>query len=145
MKQSVIIHSDGACKGNPGLGGYGAILQYKTATKKIYGVEENTTNNRMELKAVIEALKILKRSCIIEIFTDSQYVQKGMNTWIHSWKLKNWKGVKNPELWQELDCLSQKHQITWHWVRGHSGHDLNEQADELANFAIQDYLTNIKK
>ncbi len=145
MKQLVIIHCDGACKGNPGLGGYGAILQYKTITKTISGVEENTTNNRMELKAAIEALKVLNRSCEIEIYTDSLYVQKGITTWIHSWKLKNWKGVKNLDLWKELDQLNQRHQVAWHWVRGHNGHDLNEQADELANFAIENYLTNKKK
>ena len=138
--QSVIIYTDGACKGNPGIGGYGAILSYKEQLKEISGISLNTTNNRMELTAVIKALQSLTRTCHIELFTDSQYVQKGITTWIVSWKLKNWHKVKNVDLWQELDHESTKHQISWHWVRGHNGNTLNERADELANLAISDYL-----
>jgi ribonuclease HI len=139
MKDTVIIHTDGACKGNPGLGAWAAMLEYKDAYKEISGVVEDTTNNRMELQAVIEALKVIKRSCQIEIYTDSQYVQKGISEWIHGWKKKNWKNVKNIELWQELDLLASTHKISWHWVRGHDGHQGNERADELANLAIAAY------
>lgn len=134
--QTVIIHTDGACKGNPGLGAWAATLEYKGTIKEISGVTENTTNNQMELTAVIEALSILKRSCKINLFTDSQYVQKGITEWIHNWKLKSWKNVKNIALWQKLDDLANKHQISWHWVRGHNGHAGNERVDELANLAI---------
>ncbi len=136
----VIIHTDGACKGNPGIGSWAATLEYKGTVKEISGVVEHTTNNQMELCAVIEALKVLKESCKIELYTDSQYVQKGMLEWIKTWKIKNWKNVKNVELWQELDSLASNHTISWHWVRGHSGHDGNERVDELANIAIRDYL-----
>lgn len=134
--QLVTIHSDGACKGNPGVGGWGATLEYKGHIKEIYGKEAHTTNNRMELTAVIEALKCLKQKCDIHIYTDSQYVQKGITEWIHNWKRKNWHNVKNVDLWQTLDSLVAKQQITWHWVRGHSGHSGNERADALANLAI---------
>jgi ribonuclease HI len=136
----IIIHTDGACKGNPGIGGWAATLEYRGVVKEISGVVEHTTNNQMELRAVIEALKALKEPCKIELYTDSQYVQKGMLEWIKTWKIKNWKNVKNVELWQELDSLASKHNISWHWVRGHSGHDGNERVDELANLAIKDYL-----
>lgn len=139
-KKIVTIYTDGACKGNPGIGSWAAILEYKNAIKEIYGVKEQTTNNQMELQAVIEALKLLKYHCQVDIFTDSQYVQKGMTEWINNWKQKNWKKVKNPELWQELDALATQHQINWHWVRGHNGHSGNERADELANLAITEYL-----
>lgn len=140
MQQELIIYTDGACKGNPGIGGWGAILMYGNAKKEIYGREEHTTNNRMELMAVIEALKSLKRDCKIQIFTDSQYVQKGMLEWIDGWKKKNWKNVKNPDLWQELDQLASNHEISWNWVRGHSGDKYNERADELANLAISNHV-----
>lgn len=136
MQQELIIYTDGACKGNPGIGGWGAILMYGDLKKEIYGSEIHTTNNRMELMAVIQSLKSLKRSCNIQIFTDSQYVQKGMLEWIEGWKKKNWKNVKNPDLWQELDKLANEHNITWNWVRGHAGDKYNEKADELANLAI---------
>ena len=134
--QLVTIYSDGACKGNPGIGGWGAILEYKNQCKEIYGTVEHTTNNRMELTAVIEALKCLKVKCEVHIYTDSQYVQKGITEWIKNWKLKNWKGVKNIDLWQLLDEATTKQQITWHWVRGHDGNAGNERADFLANLAI---------
>lgn len=140
MQQELIIYTDGACKGNPGIGGWGAILMYGNSKKEIYGREEHTTNNRMELMAVIEALKSLKRTCKIQIFTDSQYVQRGMLEWIEGWKKKNWKNVKNPDLWQELDKLASNHDISWNWVRGHNGDRYNERADELANLAISSYV-----
>ena len=140
MQQELIIYTDGACKGNPGIGGWGAILMYGNSKKEIYGREEHTTNNRMELMAVIEALKSLKRTCKIQIFTDSQYVQRGMLEWIDGWKKKNWKNVKNPDLWQELDKLASNHNISWNWVRGHNGDTYNERADELANLAISSHV-----
>lgn len=141
--QPVIIYTDGACKNNPGIGAWAAILEYNGSKKEISGVVEHTTNNRMELCAVIEALKALKRSCQIELFTDSQYVQKGMTEWLSGWKQKKWNNVKNPDLWQELDQLANRHQIKWNWVRGHNGHPGNERADELANLAIFNHLSQL--
>lgn len=138
-KPQVIIYTDGACKGNPGIGSFAAILEYNGHEKEISGVELNTTNNRMELKAVIEALKCLTKACHIDIYTDSQYVQRGMTEWIENWRLKNWKNVKNPDLWQELDNSAKRHDIKWHWVRGHNGHPGNERADALANLAINNF------
>ena len=137
----VKIFTDGACKGNPGPGGWGAILQYGDNLKELKGFSRNTTNNIMELTAVIEALKTLTRSCEIIVTTDSNYVKNGITKWIHSWKQKGWKTsskkpVKNKELWIELDYLNQQHDIEWKWVKGHSGHPENERADELANIAI---------
>ena len=140
MQQKVIIYTDGACKGNPGIGGWGAILMYGAETREIKGYTAATTNNRMELNAVIQALKILKRQCQVIIYTDSQYVQRGMTEWLEGWQKKNWKNVKNPDLWQELVAAAQAHQIEWRWVRGHSGDKYNERADELANLAIQEFL-----
>ncbi|MCF6768011.1 ribonuclease HI [Thiotrichales bacterium 19S11-10] len=139
---SVSIYTDGACKGNPGPGGWGAMLQYKSKTKKIYGGKENTTNNQMELTAAIEALKCLKRSALVDLYTDSKYVKNGILEWIDNWKKNNWrtsqkKPVKNKELWVELDELLAKHKVTWHWVKGHSGHEGNEIADELANLGVE--------
>lgn len=142
QNETVIIHTDGACKGNPGLGAWAATLEYKNNIKEISGVVENTTNNKMELMAVIEALKCLKKSCIINIYTDSQYVQKGITQWIFGWKKRNWKDVKNIELWKHLDTLASEHEIQWHWVRGHNGHKGNENVDLLANLAIDNYLSN---
>ncbi len=136
----VIIYTDGACKGNPGLGGYGAILMYNEHKKEIKGAIPDTTNNKMELTAVIEALKQIKFECSIDIYTDSQYVQRGMTEWIAGWKKKNWNKVKNIELWQELDSLASTHKVTWNWVKAHNGDPLNERADELANIAIEEYL-----
>ncbi len=136
----VIIYTDGASKGNPGLGGYGAILMYNEHKKEIKGAVPDTTNNKMELTAVIEALKQIKFECSIDIYTDSQYVQRGMTEWITGWKKKNWNKVKNIELWQELDSLASSHKVTWNWVKAHNGDPLNERADELANIAIEEYL-----
>lgn len=145
MSSKVEIWSDGACKGNPGVGGWGALLKYGAHTKEIFGGEVNTTNNRMELLAVIEALKMLKRPCVVVVHTDSQYVQKGMNEWIENWKRRNWrtankKPVKNADLWQELDALAQQHQLSWQWVRGHAGDPGNERADDLANLGVDSML-----
>lgn len=136
QSQPIIIHTDGACKGNPGIGGYGAILQYNGTLKEICGACPDTTNNRMELTAVIEALKQLKRPCQVQVFTDSKYVQQGITVWIKGWIQKNWKNVKNIDLWQELNHEAAKHSISWHWVKGHSGDKWNDRADELANLAI---------
>ena len=137
MQQTkLIIYTDGACKGNPGIGGWGAILMYGDKSKEIYGYAPETTNNRMELSAVIEALKAIKRSCPITIFTDSQYVKRGITEWIDGWIKKNWKNVKNVDLWQELYPLSKQYDIDWQWVRGHNCDKYNERADELANLAI---------
>jgi ribonuclease HI len=134
----VEIYADGACKGNPGTGGWGALLISGGHKKELFGGERNTTNNRMELRAVIEALKALKRPCEIVVYTDSQYVQKGISEWIHGWKARGWKTaakepVKNAELWQELDEARNRHTVEWRWVKGHAGHAGNEAADALAN------------
>ncbi|OUV03783.1 MAG: ribonuclease HI [bacterium TMED80] len=142
MTNKVEIFTDGACKGNPGPGGWGAILRYGTTEKEIYGASKNTTNNIMELTAVIESLKNLKKPCELIITTDSKYVKNGITEWIHNWKKNGWrtaakKEVKNKELWIELDSLIQIHSISWDWVKGHSGHPENERADLLANVAIE--------
>lgn len=134
----VTIYTDGACKGNPGPGGWGAWLTYCGHEKELYGGEKETTNNRMELTAVIQALNTLKRSCQIDLYTDSQYVKNGITQWLNNWKKNNWKTankkpVKNAELWQALDEAVQRHQIIWHWVKGHAGNEGNERADMLAN------------
>ena len=143
LDQIVHIFTDGACKGNPGPGGWGAVLQYDASIKEIKGYSSNTTNNIMEISAVIESLKTLTRSCNVIITTDSNYVKDGITEWIHQWKKRNWKTankkpVKNKELWQKLELETQRHQITWKWVKGHSGHAENERADELANEAIEE-------
>ena len=142
MKE-VIIYTDGACRGNPGLGGWGVLMQYHNENKELYGGEKNTTNNKMELSAVIQGLGALKEPCQVKLFTDSKYVMDGINSWIHNWKKNDWKTankkpVKNKELWVELDQLVQKHKISWNWVKGHSGDPGNERADELANLGIED-------
>lgn len=140
MKTSstVKIYTDGACSGNPGPGGWGAVLQYNGAEKELSGHEDNTTNNRMELMAAIKALEELKRPCRVELYTDSVYVQQGITTWIKGWKAKGWPArIKNQDLWKELDELTTKHDITFHWVKGHAGHPENERADALATAAIK--------
>ncbi|NRA41224.1 MAG: ribonuclease HI [Pseudomonadales bacterium] len=139
MTQDMVeIFTDGACKGNPGPGGWGALLRYQGKEKHLYGGELDTTNNRMELLAVIEGLSALKRQCVVSITTDSSYVKNGMQQWIHNWKRNGWKNaakkpVKNADLWQRLDQAVAEHQVEWHWVKGHSGHRENEIADALAN------------
>lgn len=140
--KSVSIWTDGACKGNPGAGGWGALLKYGSHHKEIYGGEANTTNNRMELLAVIESLLLLKTPCVVHIHTDSQYVQKGMSEWITAWKQRGWrtaakKPVKNADLWQRLDQQCSQHEVHWHWVKGHAGDPGNERADELANLGVE--------
>ncbi len=139
------IFTDGACKGNPGPGGWGAILRYKGQEKELKGAERMTTNNRMELTAAIESLKSLTRVCQVNLYTDSNYLRQGMQTWLSQWKKKGWRNsknepVKNADLWMELDELSQRHQISWHWIKGHSGHPENERADGLANEAVIEML-----
>jgi ribonuclease HI len=139
----VVIHSDGACSGNPGPGGWGALLQYNGAEKEIWGGENPTTNNRMELKAAIKALEALKRRSEVDLYTDSIYVRDGITKWIHGWKRNGWKTadkkpVKNVELWQELDALIRLHDVAWHWVKGHAGHVENERADELARRGLEE-------
>ncbi len=135
--KKVIIYTDGACSGNPGPGGWGAILLYGEHEKEISGYVPETTNNRMEMQAVIEALKVLKQPCMVELYTDSDYVVKGIKQWLPAWKAKQWrnaagKEVKNKDLWQELEHYTTLHNINWHWVRGHDGNQLNERADRLA-------------
>ena len=137
----VIIHTDGACSGNPGPGGWGAILAFGDSVKELKGGEPHTTNNRMELMAAISALEALKRPSTVEMHTDSQYVQQGISQWITKWKRNGWKTadkkpVKNVDLWQRLDAAMQQHKVKWHWVKGHAGHELNERADRLAVAAI---------
>ena len=135
------VYTDGACKGNPGPGGWGAVLEYDGQERELYGGEPATTNNRMELTAVIEALSALKRPCRIVLHTDSQYVQKGITEWITGWKARGWKTaakepVKNEDLWRKLDEVVRGHEIRWVWVKGHAGHDGNERADALANKGV---------
>jgi ribonuclease HI len=145
MSEPVIVYTDGACKGNPGPGGWGALLRWGNHEKELFGGEPQTTNNRMELTAVIEALSALKQSSHVAVYTDSEYVRNGITTWIHNWKQRGWrtadkKAVKNIELWQRLDALASEHHVRWHWVRGHSGDPGNERADELANLGVASVL-----
>jgi ribonuclease HI len=141
----VVIHTDGACSGNPGPGGWGAILEFDGTEKAVFGGAPETTNNRMELTAAIEALSALKRPCAVEIHTDSEYLRNGITQWIHAWKRNGWKTrdrkpVKNADLWQTLDELIERHDVAWHWVRGHSGHAINERADALARIGMTPFL-----
>jgi ribonuclease HI len=141
----VSIYTDGACRGNPGPGGWGAILQYGDNEKELYGAEAQTTNNRMELMAAIQALEALKRACDVTLTTDSQYVRRGVTEWLPQWKRRGWKtadkkAVKNQDLWERLDLAAQRHRTQWDWIKGHSGHPENERADALANRAIDEML-----
>jgi ribonuclease HI len=140
----VIIHTDGACSGNPGPGGWGAVLDYNGTRKELWGGAAATTNNRMEIQAAVEALTALKRPCTVEMHVDSQYVKDGITKWIFGWKKNGWKTadkkpVKNVELWQALDEAIKHHEISWHWVKGHVGHPENERADELARQGMQPF------
>ncbi|WP_417310225.1 ribonuclease HI [Devosia sp.] len=146
MANIVVIHTDGACSGNPGPGGWGAVLQYGDKLKELKGGAALTTNNQMELTAAIEALGALSRPCAVELHTDSSYVKDGLTKWIHGWKKNGWKTaakkpVKNAELWQALEAASQRHQIDWRWVKGHAGNEMNERADQLANEGMAPFKT----
>lgn len=139
----VEIYTDGACRGNPGVGGWGALLRFRDRELELFGGDPATTNNRMELTAAIQALAALKRRCFVALYTDSQYVRQGITTWLADWKRRDWrtadrKPVKNQDLWQQLDLHAAKHDIEWHWVRGHTGHPENERADALANRGIDE-------
>ena len=143
--KDVIIYTDGACRGNPGPGGWGALIQFDTVQKEIFGGKNSTTNNQMELSAAIEGLSTLNEPCNVELFTDSKYVMDGITLWIQNWKKNNWKTaakkeVKNKDLWQKLDQLMIYHHVQWHWVKGHSGDPGNEKADRLANKGIDSIL-----
>ena len=142
MKQ-VEIFTDGACSGNPGQGGWGVLLRWNGVTKELYGGEPDTTNNRMELTAAINALDALKEPCNVDLYTDSVYVRDGISSWIDGWKAKDWKTsarkpVKNADLWQKLDLARKRHNVNWHWVKGHAGHPENERCDELARKGVDE-------
>ena len=141
----VTIYTDGACKGNPGPGGWGALLRAGAAERELFGGEVLTTNNRMELTAVIQGLSALTRRCSVDVFTDSEYVRNGITSWIHGWRARGWKTadrkpVKNVDLWQRLDQLNGSHEVRWHWVRGHAGDPGNERADQLANRGVESVM-----
>jgi ribonuclease HI len=145
LEQVVEIFTDGACRGNPGIGGWGVLIRYGEAEKKLYGGEISTTNNRMELKAVIEGLSALTKPCKVKITTDSKYVMTGATEWLDNWKKRSWKTagkkqVLNVDLWMQLDRLINKHELEWFWVKGHSGHAENEMADQLANQGIDELI-----
>lgn len=142
---TVTIYTDGACSGNPGPGGWGAILMYGDKRKELSGFEAQTTNNRMEMMAAIEALNSLKRACEVDLYSDSEYVRGGITQWLHNWKKNGWKTagkkeVKNADLWEKLEEAASRHTVRWHWVKGHSGHPENDRADELARLAIKQNL-----
>ena len=143
----VEIYTDGACRGNPGPGGWGATLRFAEQFKELAGAEQHTTNNRMELTAVIRALEALKRPVEARLFTDSEYVRRGITEWVPGWKARGWrtadrKPVKNQDLWEALSALAERHEVEWHWVRGHSGHPENERADALANRGLDETLAH---
>lgn len=145
--QQIVVYTDGACRGNPGPGGWGAVLEMDTARRDLWGGEPRTTNNRMELTAAIEALNALKRPCNVELYTDSNYLRQGITNWLAGWKRNGWrtaarKPVKNTDLWQALDVACQRHTITWRWVKGHAGNAGNEAADVLANRGIDELVTH---
>ncbi len=143
--KKIRLYTDGACRGNPGPGGWGVWMLYGQHHRELWGGERETTNNRMELRAVIEGLAALNQACEVEIYSDSEYVLKGITQWLENWKAKNWrtaarKPVKNADLWQRLDAEAQRHLVHWHWVKGHSGHEGNDRADSLANRGIDEML-----
>lgn len=147
--KNVIIYTDGGCRGNPGPGGWGAVLTYGNHQRSIKGFKQDTTNNQMELMAAIKALQSLTQECQIDLYTDSVYVRNGITDWMDNWKRKNWrtankKPVKNKQLWQDLDAQNIRHQVTWHWVKGHAGNEGNEAADALANMAMDEGMSIIK-
>lgn len=142
--KEVEVHTDGACRGNPGPGGWGAVLRYGNVEREICGGEAHTTNNRMELTAAIRALSALREPCVVQLFTDSEYVRRGITEWMHNWRRNGWrtadrKPVKNADLWRELDAESSRHHVEWHWVKGHAGHPGNERADALANRGLEEH------
>ena len=146
---NVDAFTDGACRGNPGPGGWGVVLKSGGQVKELYGGEPATTNNRMELKAAIEALAALKKPCRVALYTDSNYVRSGITEWLPAWRARGWrtadkKPVKNKDLWEELSALAAKHEVSWHWIKGHSGHPENERADELANLGIDTMLRTLR-
>ena len=145
MSQTITLYVDGACRGNPGLGGWGAYIIRDSGEEKLCGGEENTTNNRMELTAAIEGIKHCPTDAKLIIWTDSNYVKQGITEWIHGWKKKNWKDVKNPDLWKLLDATCQGREIEWNWIKGHAGHAGNEMADQLANLGADKTLEQLKK
>jgi ribonuclease HI len=149
MTPEVIIYTDGACSGNPGPGGWGAVMMYGAHEKELWGGEAHTTNNRMEMMAAIKALEALKRPCRVELHTDSQYLRQGITEWLAGWKARGWRTaakapVKNEDLWRALDAARQRHEVAWRWVKGHSGHPLNERADGLARRGITDLRAAVK-
>jgi len=144
--KKVALYADGSCHGNPGPGGWAAILECNGQTRELMGAERATTNNQMEMRAVLEGLRALKERCTVDVWSDSRYVIDGMTSWLHNWKRRGWqtadkKPVKNVELWQALDAAASSHEVKWHWVRGHNGHVQNERCDELANVAIHEMLS----
>jgi len=148
LKQ-VQIYTDGACRGNPGPGGWGVLLRHGAAERELYGAEPDTTNNRMELSAAIHALHALKEPCAVDLYTDSEYLRRGIGEWLPRWKQRGWKTadrkpVKNDDLWKMLEREAQRHQVRWHWVKGHSGHAENERVDRLANAAIETLLESVR-
>jgi ribonuclease HI len=143
--KAVVVYTDGACRGNPGPGGWGAVLRYNGHERRLHGGEQPTTNNRMELMAAIQALETLREPCTVDLYTDSNYVRQGLTEWLPQWRKRNWKTadrkpVKNQDLWERLDVAATRHKIQWHWIKGHSGDEGNELADQLANKGVDEVL-----